>query len=166
VEGWTPRQALALEQFRQRLFSEGAHRIEAEVFEFNEPGRRLLAGLGFEAEGVKRQAHFDGERYHDVIVFGLLAQNAPEVYFEALTSASLPAEDRIKRIDRVRGQSLLTMRVSEASARAKARIRGEPEPPSIWDLFRGASSRSASRPALTPAGGTDTAPATRAADTP
>ncbi|KPJ71888.1 MAG: hypothetical protein AMS14_08865, partial [Planctomycetes bacterium DG_20] len=96
----------------------------------------------------------------------LLAQNAPEVYFEALTSASLPAEDRIKRIDRVRGQSLLTMRVGEAAARAKARIRGEPEPPSIWDLFRGASSRPASRPASPPAGGADTAPATRAADAP
>lgn len=65
----------ALVQFLERLFSEGAHRVEAEVYAFNEAGRRLLVALGFKQEGMKRQAHHDGQRYHDVIVFGLLAED-------------------------------------------------------------------------------------------
>ena len=63
----------AVECFVRRQFADGAHRMEAEAYEFNEASRRLLLGLGFRQEGVKRQAIHDGERYRDIIVYGLLA---------------------------------------------------------------------------------------------
>ena len=62
----------ALKHFLQGLFPENAHRVEAEAYEFNEAGIGLLESLGFRREGLKREAHFDGERYRHVIVLGLL----------------------------------------------------------------------------------------------
>lgn len=65
----------ALRAFLGHLFSKGAHRVEAEVYEFNLPSLGLLAALGFIEEGRKRAAHFDGERYRDVVLLGLLASD-------------------------------------------------------------------------------------------
>ncbi len=62
-----------LKHLLRDLFSSGVHRVEAEVYEFNQTGVHLLEALGFKKEGVKRQAHFDGDRYHDIVVMGLLA---------------------------------------------------------------------------------------------
>lgn len=62
----------ALKAFIGYLMSKGAHRIEAEVYEYNHRSMELLASLGFKEEGRKREAHFDGERYRDVCVLGLL----------------------------------------------------------------------------------------------
>lgn len=50
------------------------HRIDASVFEFNPRSMRLLRGLGFEAEGKRRDILFRGRRWHDEVVFGLLAK--------------------------------------------------------------------------------------------
>jgi RimJ/RimL family protein N-acetyltransferase len=61
----------------RHLFGQGLHRIDAEVFEFNDSCIGLLKRLGFKEEGVKRQAHFDGERYWNVIALGLLQQDIP-----------------------------------------------------------------------------------------
>ncbi len=63
----------ALQHFLARLFTDGAQRVEAEVYEFNEVSLGLLKGLGFKREGVKRHACFDGDRFHDIMVLGLLA---------------------------------------------------------------------------------------------
>lgn len=63
----------ALRALLAELFGQGVHRVEAEVYDFNLPSIGLLESLGFKREGVKRQAHFDGESYTDVVVFGLLA---------------------------------------------------------------------------------------------
>jgi RimJ/RimL family protein N-acetyltransferase len=46
--------------------------MDAEVFQFNHACLMMLKKLGFCEEGIKRQAHFDGNRYFDVIVMGLL----------------------------------------------------------------------------------------------
>ncbi|MCD4733298.1 GNAT family N-acetyltransferase, partial [bacterium] len=62
----------ALTALLERLFSESLHRIEGEVYACNEPSIRLLKQLGFMREGVKRQAHFDGEEYIDIYAYGLL----------------------------------------------------------------------------------------------
>jgi len=56
----------------EQLFGESLHRIEGEVYACNEPSIRLLEQLGFVREGVKRQAHFDGEEYLDIFAYGLL----------------------------------------------------------------------------------------------
>lgn len=50
----------------------GLHKVSGEVLSFNERSLRLHAALGFCREGVLRDQHFDGRRYHDVVCFGLL----------------------------------------------------------------------------------------------
>ena len=67
--------AAALAPLLDRLFREGMHRADAEVYAFNEASLRLLRRLGFRQEGVRRQAHFTGEGYADVVVLGLLAED-------------------------------------------------------------------------------------------
>ncbi|WP_089789836.1 GNAT family N-acetyltransferase [Natronobacterium haloterrestre] len=51
----------------------GLHRVEAEVFDGNDPSRRLLERVGFVGEGVSREARFTGGEFRDVHRFGLLA---------------------------------------------------------------------------------------------
>jgi len=62
----------AIQCLLARLFREGTHRVDAEAYEFNHASLRLLERLGFRREGVRREAHFDGQRYADVVAFGLL----------------------------------------------------------------------------------------------
>lgn len=71
-EGWA---TSALNQFLTELFDGGCHRIEGEVYAFNEPSKRTLEHLGFRCEGTKRQAHFDGTDYVDVLIYGLIAED-------------------------------------------------------------------------------------------
>lgn len=61
-----------LKSLLTHLFNEGLHRMDAEVYENNEAALNLLKKLGFKQEGIKRDAHFDGEKYLDIIVLGLL----------------------------------------------------------------------------------------------
>jgi RimJ/RimL family protein N-acetyltransferase len=77
----------ALRAFLGHLFSEGAHRVEAETYEVNTASRRLLESLevntasrrlleslGFVVEGRKREAHETEAGPVDVFVLGLLAR--------------------------------------------------------------------------------------------
>jgi [ribosomal protein S5]-alanine N-acetyltransferase len=50
----------------------GLRRVEAKVYEYNVLSMNSLRRNGFQQEGVLRKAWFDGERYWDVIVFGIL----------------------------------------------------------------------------------------------
>lgn len=65
----------ALRCFLNFPFKKGTHRVDAEVYEFNHASIYLLKSLGFKKEGVRREAHFDGKRFVDVLVFGLLVDN-------------------------------------------------------------------------------------------
>ena len=67
----------ALSMYLSKLFTEGCHRVEGEVYSFNHVSQALLEGLGFAKEGIKRKAHqFDGQSY-DIYVYGLLAEEYP-----------------------------------------------------------------------------------------
>jgi ribosomal-protein-alanine N-acetyltransferase len=66
---------LALGAYVGRLLAGGCRRVEAEVYATNAPSIATLEAVGFRREGTKRQAHFDGERYVDVHVYGLLAED-------------------------------------------------------------------------------------------
>ena len=48
------------------------HKICGRTLGGNERSIRFHRKLGFHQEGVLRQQHFDGERYHDIVCFGLL----------------------------------------------------------------------------------------------
>lgn len=57
------------------------HRIQLDVFEFNEAGIRCYERIGFVKEGVLREHLFREGRYHDVLRYGMLARE----YFESKT---------------------------------------------------------------------------------
>lgn len=52
----------------------GLHRVGLEVLASNTRAQALYENLGFAVEGRRRQAAHDGERFVDVIVMGLLAE--------------------------------------------------------------------------------------------
>jgi RimJ/RimL family protein N-acetyltransferase len=52
----------------------GLRRIEAKVYEYNVLSINSLRRNGFRQEGVLRQAGFDGERYWDLVIFGILKE--------------------------------------------------------------------------------------------
>ncbi|MNO01960.1 putative ribosomal N-acetyltransferase YdaF [compost metagenome] len=52
----------------------GFHRITAEVYDYNTRSRKLLERLGFVEEGRLRKARFWNGGFHDIIVYGLLAE--------------------------------------------------------------------------------------------
>ncbi|WP_240967359.1 MULTISPECIES: UDP-4-amino-4,6-dideoxy-N-acetyl-beta-L-altrosamine N-acetyltransferase [Pseudomonas] len=49
-------------------------KISAQVLAYNERSLHLHQKLGFQQEGVLRDQHFDGNHYHSIHCFGLLAQ--------------------------------------------------------------------------------------------
>src|SRR5882724_9322931 len=50
----------------------GLRRLEAKVYEYNVLSMNSLRRNGFRQEGVLRQAGYDGERYWDLMIFGIL----------------------------------------------------------------------------------------------
>lgn len=50
------------------------NKLCGQALAFNERSIRFHLNLGFQREGVLRQQHFDGQQYHDVVCFGILAQ--------------------------------------------------------------------------------------------
>lgn len=49
------------------------HKICGQALDFNLASRKFHKRLGFKEEGILKQHHFDGQKYYDVICFGLLA---------------------------------------------------------------------------------------------
>jgi ribosomal-protein-alanine N-acetyltransferase len=52
----------------------GLRRLEAKVYEYNTLSMNSLRRNGFRQEGVLRQAGFDGARYWDLVIFGILKE--------------------------------------------------------------------------------------------
>jgi [ribosomal protein S5]-alanine N-acetyltransferase len=50
----------------------GINRIVGDIFAENKGSKKLLEKFGFKQEGILRQTEFDGERYHDTIVYSML----------------------------------------------------------------------------------------------
>lgn len=55
----------------------GLHKLCGQVLAFNASSIKFHRNLGFTQEGILRQQHFDGQHYHDVVCFGLLASEWP-----------------------------------------------------------------------------------------
>ena len=49
------------------------HKICGQALAYNERSIKFHRSLGFLQEGIQREQHFDGQRYHDVVCFGLIA---------------------------------------------------------------------------------------------
>lgn len=65
--------ALGQAAMRYTFEAAGLHKLCGQVLAFNERSIQFHLNLGFQREGVLRQQHFDGQQYHDVVYFGLLA---------------------------------------------------------------------------------------------
>ncbi len=65
----------AVRELAARLFAaRGLHRLEAEVYGFNVPARRVFERAGFVYEGVRRRAYDRDGDWQDGVRFGLLAE--------------------------------------------------------------------------------------------
>ncbi|MNZ87021.1 Spermidine N(1)-acetyltransferase [compost metagenome] len=51
----------------------GLHKLCGQALAYNERSIKFHLSQGFQQEGVLRDQHFDGQGYHDVVCFGLLA---------------------------------------------------------------------------------------------
>jgi RimJ/RimL family protein N-acetyltransferase len=60
---------------RYLLHERGFHRIELEVYGFNERAQRHAERSGFVREGVRRQAYRRGEGWVDSVLYGLVAED-------------------------------------------------------------------------------------------
>jgi RimJ/RimL family protein N-acetyltransferase len=56
-------------------FARGVHRLEGEVYGFNEPALRTFDVAGFVREGVRRRAYDRHGAWQDGVRFGLLADD-------------------------------------------------------------------------------------------
>lgn len=48
------------------------HKVNGQALTYNERSIQLHLSLGFQQEGILRDQHFDGERFHHVVCFGLI----------------------------------------------------------------------------------------------
>jgi RimJ/RimL family protein N-acetyltransferase len=64
--------------FQRQLFDElGYHRLELEIYGFNERAMRQAERSGFVREGVKRKAYHRHGRWVDGVLYGLLEEDLP-----------------------------------------------------------------------------------------
>lgn len=55
----------------------GYHRVQLEVYGFNERAQRLFERAGFVREGAKRRAYWRHGAWHDGVMFGLTEEDLP-----------------------------------------------------------------------------------------
>jgi RimJ/RimL family protein N-acetyltransferase len=64
----------AIRELAEHLFRDRwLHRLEAEVYGFNQSGQRVFERAGFVREGVRRRAYDREDGWQDGVSFGLLS---------------------------------------------------------------------------------------------
>jgi RimJ/RimL family protein N-acetyltransferase len=63
---------------RHLIHERGFHRIELEIYGFNERAQRHVERAGFVKEGVKRKAYRRGDDWVDGVLYGLVAEDLDE----------------------------------------------------------------------------------------
>lgn len=61
--------------FRSYLFGLGFHRLQLEIYGFNERAMRHTERAGFVREGVRRKAYWRNEQWVDGVLYGLVAED-------------------------------------------------------------------------------------------
>lgn len=56
------------------------HRVELEVFDYNERGLHVYEKIGFKKEGVKREAGYFNHKYHDIVCMSILSKEFRTYY--------------------------------------------------------------------------------------
>ena len=66
----------AAREFQRYLFDElGFHRLELEIYGFNERAIRHTEGVGFVREGVKRKAYWRHDQWVDSVMYAMLSED-------------------------------------------------------------------------------------------
>jgi RimJ/RimL family protein N-acetyltransferase len=66
----------AARQFQRHLLDElGFHRLQLEIYGFNERAMRHAERAGFTREGVRRKAYWRNEEWVDGVLFGIVAED-------------------------------------------------------------------------------------------
>jgi RimJ/RimL family protein N-acetyltransferase len=66
----------AARMFQRHLFDDlGFHRLQMEIYGFNERAMRHAERAGFIREGVRRQAYWRNERWVDGVLYGLVSED-------------------------------------------------------------------------------------------
>ena len=64
---------------QQHLFDDlGFHRVQLEIYGFNERAQRHAERAGFVREGVRRKAYWRNEEWVDGVLYGLVVEDRPE----------------------------------------------------------------------------------------
>ena len=61
--------------FQRHLFDEGFHRLQLEIYGFNERAMRHAERSGFVREGVRRKAYWRNDEWVDGVLYGLVAED-------------------------------------------------------------------------------------------
>lgn len=66
----------AAQLFQRHLFDElGFHRVQMEIYGFNERAQAHAARVGFTREGVRRKAYWRNDEWVDGVLYGLVADD-------------------------------------------------------------------------------------------
>jgi RimJ/RimL family protein N-acetyltransferase len=67
----------AARQFQRHLFRDlGFHRVQMEIYGFNERAMAHAERAGFRQEGIRRKAYWRNEQWVDGVLYGLLAEES------------------------------------------------------------------------------------------
>jgi RimJ/RimL family protein N-acetyltransferase len=61
--------------FQRHLFELGFHRLQMEIYGFNERAMRHAERAGFTREGVRRKAYWRNDEWVDGVLYGLVAED-------------------------------------------------------------------------------------------
>lgn len=95
---------LGIEALDAAFYEQGFHRLNAEVLATNSRSAAFHRKLGFTEEGLARDLHFDGDRYVDVLRFGMLASDWPE-YRERLVGRRMESGRKERPMSERSGKS-------------------------------------------------------------
>ena len=72
------KQCIETQNAALKLRERGFHRIELEIYGFNERAQRHAERAGFVREGVKRQAYRRGDGWVDGVLYAVVAEDLDE----------------------------------------------------------------------------------------
>ena len=85
---------------RELLLERGFHRLELEVYAFNERALAHAYRVGYVREGVKRKAYWRHGRWNDAVLFSLLAEDLEPARADAVDAAALELlEEHVRRFN-------------------------------------------------------------------
>jgi RimJ/RimL family protein N-acetyltransferase len=112
---------------RHLIFDLGYHRLQLEIYGFNERALRHAERAGYVREGVKRKAYWRHGEWVDGVLFGLIREDLEESTEEERMEPQDEAriQDTAQEFDEVRGDDAEGMQEQPDESREKDERRGD-----------------------------------------